>query len=264
MSATPAGSDPGSVGVRARSDRQSVLSMTAVLSAAALAWIAVVATWGDLGTMTGTMGLGFGAFLAMWTLMVAAMMLPSTAPMASLYARATRRHASRRGARLVLFLAGYCAVWATTGLVAWLAARLIDLLVSTSHGVGVLLAVITFATNGVYQLSDLKERCLAKCRMPLGMLLEYLSWRGRLCDLRVGAHHGAYCVACCWTIMALLATFGAMNRWAMAGLMTVIAAEKLAPFGPTFARATGLVSLALAVGVVWLPWLAPGLVHPEM
>ncbi len=255
---------PDSLNVRSWLDAGVVVSTSAVLSAAVVAWVAVVVTWGDMGAMAGAMGLGFGVFLAMWTLMVAAMMLPPTAPMASLYVRSIRGSGTGSASRLVMFLTGYGTVWVATGLVAWIAAKLIDSLVGWNHGVGVMLAVIIFATNGAYQLSEIKQRCLAKCRMPIGMLLEYLSWRGNLRDVRVGAHHGAYCLACCWTIMALVMAFGVMNLWAMAGLMTVIAAEKLAPFGPALARAVGVASLALAAGVVWLPWLAPGLVHAGM
>lgn len=237
------------------------------LLAAAAAWFGLVITWGDMGVMPGTMGLGLGAFVVMWTLMVAAMMLPATAPLASLYVRsldAATTSRTGRNRRLMSFLGGYVAVWAATALAAWAAARVVDLLVDGRSGTGVAVAATIFAAHGAYQLSGLKQRCLTKCRMPLSMLLEYLSWRGSLRDLRAGAHHGAYCLACCWTTMALLAAFGVMNLWAMAGLTALVTVEKLTSFGPALARAIGVASLVLALAVVWVPGLAPGLTGADL
>ncbi|MGH3319374.1 MAG: DUF2182 domain-containing protein [Streptosporangiaceae bacterium] len=78
-------------------------------------------------------------------------------------------------------------------------------------------------------------------------------------NLRAGAHYGGYCLGCCWTVMALLAAFGVMNLWAMAGLTAVMVMEKVTPIGPTFARVVGVASFALAVAVFWVPAIAPGL-----
>ncbi|CAN5326353.1 DUF2182 domain-containing protein [soil metagenome] len=227
-----------------------------VLAAAVAAWLWVIAQWGGTGAMPGTMGLAAGPFVGMWTVMMAAMMLPAITPLASLYARSV---SSRRTARLGLFATGYLAVWATAGLPAY------ALVVATGQAVGqhplagTAVAAAVFVANGVYQLSPWKDLCLAKCRSPLGLLLRYVSWLGPLRDVRAGAHHGAFCLGCCWTLTALLAAFGVMNLWAMVGLTAVVATEKLVPFGVVFARLTGVVSLVLAVAVFWFPWLAPGL-----
>jgi predicted metal-binding membrane protein len=115
------------------------------------------------------------------------------------------------------------------------------------------------AACGAYQLSGLKDRCLRVCRAPFGLLLRYAGWRGPLRDLRVSVHHGGFCVACCWALMALMAVFGAMSIVAMAALAGVVAVEKLASGGHRFARGVGVVALVLAVTVWWLPGLAPGL-----
>ncbi len=227
-----------------------------VLVAAAAAWIWVLAAWRDMGIMPGTMGLGIVSFAGMWTVMMAAMMLPATAPIASMYARSLT---SRHTGRMVLFTVGYLGVWATAGLPAY------GLAVGAGHvadqvpGLGRLAGAGIFAANGVYQLSSWKGRCLAVCRAPFGLMLRYASWRGRTRDLRAGAHHGAFCLGCCWALMALLAAFGVMNVWAMVALTAVVVAEKATPAGHMFARVAGVASLAAAGAVFWLPGLAPGL-----
>ncbi len=119
-----------------------------------------------------------------------------------------------------------------------------------------------FASCGVYQLSSLKDRCLAHCRSPLALLLHYGSYRGRLRDVRAGAHHGGYCLGCCWGLMVILIAAGVMNVAAMIGLAAVVLIEKTWRRGPAAGRLAGVAALALAVAVVWFPWLAPGLHAP--
>ena len=77
--------------------------------------------------------------------------------------------------------------------------------------------------------------------------------------MRAGAHHGAYCLGCCWSLMALFVVVGVMNLAAMVVLAAVVLAEKLWAHGEVLARAVGLAALALAVAVIWVPALAPGL-----
>jgi predicted metal-binding membrane protein len=206
--------------------------------------------------MTGTMGLGLAVFVPIWTLMMAAMMLPSVAPTASLYTRTFKDNRTPRTAGLV---AGYLAVWAVAGVpaygLAWLAGRL-----SAAHpGAAHVLAVAIFAACGVYQLSSLKDRCLAHCRSPIGLLLHYGSYRGRYRDLRVGIHNGAYCLGCCWGIMVILIAVGVMNVAAMVGLAALVLVEKLWRWGPAAGRVAGVAALGLAVAIIWIPGLAPGL-----
>lgn len=115
-----------------------------------------------------------------------------------------------------------------------------------------------FAACGVYQLSSLKDWCLAHCRTPFGHLIHYTSFRGPTRDLRAGAHHGLFCLGCCWALMLLILAFGVMNLVAMAALATVIAVEKRWRYGRSFARVIGVASLAWAVAVLAQPGLAPG------
>jgi predicted metal-binding membrane protein len=90
-------------------------------------------------------------------------------------------------------------------------------------------------------------------------LLHYGSYRGRLRDLRVGAHHGGSCLGCCWALMVILVAVGVMNVAAMVGLASVVLIEKLSPWGPAIGKLMGAAALALAVATIWLPWFAPGL-----
>ncbi|MEV6838563.1 DUF2182 domain-containing protein [Streptomyces sp. NPDC051133] len=232
-----------------------------LLAVAAAAWVWVVTRWGGMAAMPGTMGLGLPAFLAVWTLMTAAMMLPATAPVAALYARTLTVY---RASRMTVFTVAYLLVWAAAGLPAYALAAGLDRVARLPAVAGAAVAAAVFAVNGVYQLTPLKDRCLAKCRSPIGMMLRYTSYPKPSRDLRAGVHHGAFCLGCCWSLMLLLAAFGVMNLWAMVALTLVITVERLAPAGRLVARAVGVVSIALAVAVFWVPALAPGLIGGSM
>jgi predicted metal-binding membrane protein len=227
-----------------------------LLIAAAGAWAATVALARGMAGMTGTMGLGLVAFVPVWTLMMAAMMLPSVTPVATLYARTVQGKRSARIAGLVL---GYLGVWAAAGLPAFGLAWLAGWLTGRHPGAAHVAAVAVFAACGVYQLTGLKDRCLAHCRSPLALLLHYGSYRGRLRDLRVGVHHGGFCLGCCWALMVILIAVGVMNVAAMIGLAALVLTEKTWSRGRAVGRLAGVAALALAVAIVWFPWLAPGL-----
>jgi predicted metal-binding membrane protein len=233
-----------------------------LLIVAAGAWAATVALARGMTGMTGTMGLGLAAFVPVWTLMMAAMMLPSVTPTASLYAKTVQ---SRRTARVAGLAAGYLAVWAAAGLPAYGLAWTAGWLTGQHPGAAHVLAVTVFAVCGLYQLSRLKDRCLAHCRSPLALLLHYGSYRGRFRDLRVGAHNGGYCLGCCWGLMVLLVAVGVMNVAAMVALAALVLTEKLWRWGPAAGRLAGAAALAFALAAIWFPWLAPGLhAAPQM
>jgi predicted metal-binding membrane protein len=227
-----------------------------LLIVAAGAWAATVVLARGMTGMTGTMGLGLAVFVPVWTLMMAAMMLPSVTPVASLYVKTVQ---TNRTARISGLVAGYLAAWAVAGLPAYGLAWITGWMTSRHSGAAHLLAVAVFAACGGYQLSRLKDRCLAHCRSPLALLLHYGSYRGRLRDLRAGAHHGGYCLGCCWGLMLILIAVGVMNIAAMVGLATVVLVEKTWRRGLAAGRLAGILALALAVAVIWFPWLAPGL-----
>ena len=246
----------GSAGLAGPRPGLAAREVAVLLILAAGAWAATVTIARGMSGMTGTMGLGLAAFVAIWTLMMAAMMLPSVAPTAALYARTVQ---SRRTVRLAGMVAGYLAVWAVTGLPAFGLAWMTGSLTGRHPGVAHVLAIVTFAVAGAYQLSPLKDRCLAHCRSPLALLLHYGSYRGRSRDLRVGLHHGGYCLGCCWGLMVILIAVGVMNLVAMVGLAALVLVEKTWRWGVVAGRVAGVALLALAVAAIWLPWLAPGL-----
>jgi predicted metal-binding membrane protein len=253
----PAGLAPPGTSARPR-PRPALATREAslLLILAAGAWAATIALAREMAGMTGTMGLALAAFVPAWTLMTAAMMLPSVAPTASLYAKTVPRN---RTARMAGLVAGYLAVWAAAGLpaygLAWLAGWLAGHHPAAAHA----LAVGVFAACGVYQLSGPKDRCLAHCRSPIALLLHYGSYRGRFRDLRAGAHHGGYCLGCCWSLMVILIAVGVMNIAAMVALAALVLIEKTWARGPAAGRVAGAAALALAVATIWFPWLAPGL-----
>ena len=230
--------------------------LIALFLVAAALWLTII-TWArDMESMPGTMGLGLAAFVVVWAFMMAAMMLPSSITMVSLY---TGTLQTRRYRRLVAFLAGYVLAWSLTGIpafaLAWAAGRIAVDYPGWATGA----AALIFATTGVYQLTSLKDRCLRHCRSPLSHLLHYSSYRGKLRDVRAGLHHGLFCLGCCWGLMVLMVAFGVMNLGVMIVLAGVVALEKQWSHGEKVARVVGVVSLILAIGVIFIPDLAPGL-----
>lgn len=230
--------------------------LIALLVVAGVAWAFTVDRARGMGSMPGTMGLDLLAFIAMWGLMMTAMMLPSAAPFAALYGRTFHSHRFRRS---IEFVGGYLLVWTLSGIPAFGLAWLAGEAARAQPLAGTTLAVTIFAACGIYQLTSLKYRCLSHCRTPLGDVLHYANYQGPLRDLRVGAHHGMFCFSCCWSLMALMAAFGFMNLWAMVALAAIIAIEKLWSRGEAFGRATGVAAIVLAVAVIFQPGIAPGL-----
>ena len=205
------------------------------------------------------MMLSLPGFLSMWTVMVAAMMLPSVAPLGSRYVRMIPASA---WVGLVAFLAGYLVVWAAIGVLAYLLAWGVGAAAIASQAGATAAAVILYLVCGLYQFTPLKNACLAQCRAPLALLLCYAAWRGRSRHVRVGLHHGLYCAGCCWPLMALMVLFGMMNLTAMLILTVITTVEKVGATGLLVPRLVGVACLALALATIWIPALAPSLIMP--
>ena len=180
-----------------------------LLLLAAVAWAGTLAVAQQMGVMAGTMGLAIPAFLLVWLLMMVAMMLPAVAPVAQLYLRTIGR--DRRALRVAGFLSGYLLVWTAAGLPAFGMAWGAQQLAAEHSGAARLAAAGTFLAVAVYQVSPLKDVCLKACRSPLGLLLRYASYCGGLRDVRAGAHHGLYCLGCCWVLFVALIALGTMK-----------------------------------------------------
>ena len=238
------------------------LAVVAVLLAlAALAWwlTAVRMVGMDAGPGTDIGALGW--FLGVWVVMMAAMMFPSLAPTVALYARMTRRRGLDRA---LLFAGGYLLVWGGAGLGAYGLFRIGRDVFGGDlawHTGGRWFAAGVLALASLYEVTPLKDVCLAKCRSPIGFLLG--SWRdGRLGALEMGSRHGGWCLGCCWALMAALFALGVMSLTWMAFVAALIALEKTVPWGRAVTWGTAAVLLALALTVVVAPHDVPGLVVP--
>lgn len=245
--------------------RQLAPAWIAVAVLAAIAWAVTLMLARSMGNGPGTMGLALLPFLGLWVVMMAAMMLPSVAPVAVLWTRLITAASTGPGrvTRMSLFLAGYLLAWAAFGVVAFGALDGAGRLLAASPTAAKWLGVAIFIAAGSYQLTSWKDWCLRRCRSPVGALMYYLGFSGRSRDMRVGLHHGATCAGCCWGLMIVLVAVGVMNVAVMAALAAVIFAEKLWRYGKPFGQAVGVALVALGVLAIWFPSLLPGL-HVSM
>jgi predicted metal-binding membrane protein len=200
------------------------------------------------GASMGPMGPPLTALIAMWWLMMVAMMLPSATPAILLYARVRRmRDGDAAIAQTWVFLAGYLTVW----IVFSIAAALIQSLVADSsmalRNSTASSAVLILA--GLYQLSPLKSACVSQCRTP-GQFISRHWRRGWTGAARLGVIHGAFCVGCCWMLMALLFVGGVMNLLWVIGLSVLVVSEKLLPAELLLPKISGVALL------LWGGWRA--------
>jgi len=240
------------------------LAWTVIAALAVLAWLITVQQARGMGMEPGTMGLALPLFLLLWVVMMAAMMLPSMAPVAITWARAIARQSTgaARADRMVQFAGGYLLAWALFGLLIYMALGVTGRLVDDHAQAARWIAAAAFLLAGVYQLGPLKTVCLRHCRNPMTHLMRYAQFRPVARDLRVGADHGLYCVGCCSALMVVLIPLGVMNIAAMAALAVVISLEKLWRHGPILARVVGVAFITLAILAPFQEWLLPGL-HPS-
>ncbi len=209
--------------------------------------------WTDLGT--------FGWFLGVWVVMMAAMMFPSVAPTVALYSRLTQ---SRSPVAPLLFASGYLVAWAAAGALAFGIAvgggRVVGGVLTWDRA-GRWVAGAILIVAAVYELTPLKDVCLGKCRSPLGFLLG--AWReGPAGAFGMGARHGAWCLGCCWALMASLFALGVMSIVWMAVVAALIAVEKLVPWRRVATYGTAAVLIVLGALLIATPDAVPGLTIP--
>ena len=257
MSVThPGGLAPAYAAARARAGLIALL-----VALAAVAWWSTAERMQGMDEGPGTALGALGWFLGVWVVMMAAMMFPSVAPTVALYARMARHQA-----RVApwLFTTGYLVTWAGAGLLAY---AVFDLGRSLGGDVlawdrgGQWLAGGSLLIAAAYELTPLKDVCLAKCRSPLGFLVG--AWRdGRWGAFTMGLRHGAWCVGCCWALMASLFALGVMSVTWMAVVAGLIALEKTLPWRRVATYGTTAVLLVLALLVLVDPGVVPGLSIP--
>ncbi len=248
-------------------DRWLVLGAMALL--AALAWGYVLrlddGRAPDAGAMpmTGSMTMpaamlwsaaDFGFMLVMWAVMMFAMMLPSVTPTVMIFdrVRRTREAAGRPFAPTGAFVGGYLLAWAGFALLATLAncgLHAGGTMTAMTGRVAPVAGGALLVAAGLYQWTPLKDACLDHCRSPMSFLMHH--WRdATLGAARMGLHHGAYCLGCCWFLMALLFALGVMNLAWVAVLTFVVLAEKMLPGGRWVTRGLGLGLIAWGAGLI--------------
>ena len=239
--------------------RQRIAVWAGLLGVTALAWIYLVWMAGAMEMPMDASMMGvhpwsaddFVMMLIMWIVMMVGMMLPTAIPMTLIYAAVARR-AEERGQFVestAMFVTGYLLMWSAFSVGATVlqwqldqAALLSPMMVTTSGALG---AAILIAA-GLYQFTPTKNACLAHCRAPATFISEHWD-SGPLGAIRMGAHHGAFCLGCCWALMLLLFFGGVMNLVWIAAITLFVLLEKVLPAGVQGGRWTGAAMVAVGV-----------------
>jgi predicted metal-binding membrane protein len=183
----------------------------------------------------------------MWAVMMVAMMVPSASPMVTAYARIASARGARPSLRVWSFVAGYIAMWTLFSVVATASQIALQQLALATPFIGAMI----LAVAGIYQFTPLKQACLGRCQSSIGFLMTH--WRdGASGAFRMGLQHGAFCVGCCWMLMALLFVVGVMNLAWVAAISAFVLLEKATPWGNLIARVSGAALIAGAIAIAFL------------
>jgi len=191
----------------------------------------------------------------MWWVMMMGMMIPSAAPMILLFDKLNKNKHGSKFVSTTIFVAGYLIMW---GLFSFLATFVqwglerASLMMPMAQVKSPILGGIIFIMAGLYQFTPLKHACLKHCRSPFAFIMN--EWRdGKLGAIKMGASHGAYCLGCCWFLMALLFVSGVMNLIWVAAIAAYVLAEKVMPAGQWVARVGGLLMIAFGANILIQP-----------
>jgi predicted metal-binding membrane protein len=239
-----------------------------LLGAAVLAWVLTRERMLGMDAGPGTDLGGLGFYVVTWVVMMAAMMFPSIAPMVLTFDFVQRRRRERGALDRVVsrwtFIAGYLITWTVFGLAAYglfVSVRSLSISAFSWHRGGPYLAGSVLLIAAAYQLSPAKAACLSRCRGTLDFVMT--KWReGPAGALRMGVVHGAWCVGCCWALMASLFALGVMSLTWMLVIGGLIAGEKLLPNKLFANRTVALALVVLGIGVALAPHDMPGLTIP--
>jgi predicted metal-binding membrane protein len=243
--------------------------LAALLGAGALAWLVTRKRMLGMDAGPGTDPGTLGFYTISWVVMMAAMMFPSISPMVLTFATIQRRRREQGALDRVtstwIFIAGYLVTWTAFGLAAYglyAGVRSLSIPELSWHRGGRYLAGGVLIVAAAYQLTPAKDACLRRCRGPLDFLLT--QWReGPWGALRMGVVHGAWCVGCCWALMASLFALGVMSLTWMIAIAALIAVEKLLPSKVLANGSVAAVLLILGLAVLIAPGKVPGLTLPD-
>lgn len=245
--------------------RDRAVVLAGLVGIAALSWAYILYLAWDMRGMEMSAGMAmaqpspwgavdFTIMSIMWIVMMVAMMVPTAAPMILTFSTVNRRRMEQQRPYVPtsVFLAGYVVIWSAFALVATLAqwglhsaSLLSPVMASTSPILGGTLLLAA----GAFQWSRLKYACLTHCRTPLGFIMS--EWReGTKGAMVMGLRHGAYCLGCCWVLMALLFVLGVMNLLWIAALAGFVLMEKVAPGGFWIGRVTGVLLVAWGLWMI--------------
>jgi predicted metal-binding membrane protein len=240
--------------------RTEVGIVAALLGAAGLAWWSTAERMAGMDAGPGTALGSVGWFTAVWATMMAAMMLPSLAPSAAVFAALVQREFSR----VLLFAGGYLLVWSVAGVGAYGLFELGRSLLAGSlawHGGGRWLAAGVLALAALYQLAPPKRAFLLRCRSPQRFL--DASWQNtRSGALALGLRAGGWCLGCSWALMAALFALGVMSLTWMGLIAVLVALEKVGPSERSARLATASILVVLAAAILAVPHEVPGFVVP--
>jgi predicted metal-binding membrane protein len=197
---------------------------------------------GNQMSMSGTasMPMSLGGFIVTWTVMMAAMMVPSLVPSARTFAGRARATGSRGGAT-ALYIVGYLLVWSAIGAVAYLVVQTLQGSLPTGTTEAPRIGAMLLIVAGVYQLTPFKQACLRHCRSTQAGVARRTATRtqGHLSAVRAGLGQGLYCLGSSWTLMLVLLLVGMMNLAWMGVIAGIIVVEKAAPGGPVISKVVG-------------------------
>ncbi len=243
--------------------REHPLFLALLLILAAASWVILIWQSSMMNSMGMglTMGMGATLFLAIWVIMMIAMMFPTVAPMILVFARVQRDQGSfgRAFGLTCVFVGAYLLIWTLFGELSYLGAlaasglaQQIPWIMMNAARIGGGILVLA----GLYQLTPLKRVCLAKCRTPQDFILH--SWReGYPGSFRMGLEHGIYCLGGNWLLFVLLFPLGMMNIAALVLLTALIFAEKRFPLGARIAQCASLALILYGALVIVVPAALP-------
>ncbi|HXP36512.1 MAG TPA: DUF2182 domain-containing protein [Solirubrobacteraceae bacterium] len=234
--------------------------VAALLAVAALAWWSTAERMTGMDAGPGTALGSLGWFTGVWATTMAAMMLPSLAPAAAVFAASVRRELSR----VLLFAAGYLLVWGLAGIGAYGLFELGKDLFAGSlawHGGGRWLAAGVLVLASLYELTPQKRVFLSKCR-GAERFQDGSSQSTRPGAFAVGLRNGGWCLGCTWALMATLFALGVMSLAWMGLIAVLVALEKIGPSSRGTRLASAAILAVLAVAIFAAPHDVPGLVVP--